>query len=150
MGSGIGGSLPTIGTDRLTLVCEESLLLSPLSATGGKFSDGAIIWTSTLCPDSLELHPPWCIFFLMAPDFKEMCLRKFEKRRGTQRSPQTSSLSLSSLSSMWVLCLQTHQKRASNPITDGCEPPCGSWELNSGPLEEQMVFLTAEPSLQPL
>jgi hypothetical protein len=22
------------------------------------------------------------------------------------------------------------------PITDGCEPPCGCWELNSGPLEE--------------
>jgi len=46
-------------------------------------------------------------------------------------------------------CLQTHQKRASNPITDGCEPPCVCWELNSGPLEEQSVLLTAEPSLQP-
>ena len=22
-------------------------------------------------------------------------------------------------------CLQTHQKGASDPITDGCEPPCG-------------------------
>jgi hypothetical protein len=22
---------------------------------------------------------------------------------------------------------------------DGCEPPCGWWELNSGPLEEQAV-----------
>jgi hypothetical protein len=35
------------------------------------------------------------------------------------------------------------------PITDGCEPPCGCWELSSGPLEEQSVLLTAEPSLQP-
>ena len=53
---------------------------------------------------------------------------------------------------MWVhcSCLQTHQKRASDPITDGCEPPCGCWELNSGPLEEQSVLLTTEPSLQPL
>ena len=34
-------------------------------------------------------------------------------------------------------------------ITDGCEPPCGCWELNSGPLEEQAMLLTAEPSLQP-
>jgi len=34
-------------------------------------------------------------------------------------------------------------------ITDGCEPPYGCWELNSGPLEEQSVLLTAEPSLQP-
>ncbi|GAB1287890.1 Golgi pH regulator [Apodemus speciosus] len=34
-------------------------------------------------------------------------------------------------------------------ITDSCEPPCGCWELNSRPLEEQSVLLTAEPSLQP-
>jgi hypothetical protein len=47
-------------------------------------------------------------------------------------------------------CLQTHQKRPSDPITDGCEPPCGCWDLNSGPLEEQSVLLTTEPSLQPL
>ena len=40
----------------------------------------------------------------------------------------------------------THE---SDPITDGCEPPCGCWELNSGPPEEQSVLLTAEPSLQP-
>jgi len=46
-------------------------------------------------------------------------------------------------------CLQTDQKKASDPITDGCEPPCGCWELNSGPLEEQSVLLTTEPSLQP-
>jgi hypothetical protein len=32
---------------------------------------------------------------------------------------------------------------------DGCEPPCGCWDLNSGPLEEQSMLLTAEPSLQP-
>ena len=34
------------------------------------------------------------------------------------------------------------------PTTDGCEPSCGCWELNSGPLEEQSVLLTAESSLQ--
>jgi hypothetical protein len=27
-----------------------------------------------------------------------------------------------------------------------CEPPCGCWEMNSGPLEEQTVLLTAEPA----
>jgi hypothetical protein len=33
---------------------------------------------------------------------------------------------------IWVhcSCLQTHQKRASDLFTDGCEPPCGCWELN--------------------
>jgi hypothetical protein len=33
---------------------------------------------------------------------------------------------------------------ASDPITDDCEPPCGCWDLNSGPLEEQSVLLTAD------
>ncbi|KAM7334462.1 hypothetical protein ACRRTK_007782 [Alexandromys fortis] len=41
------------------------------------------------------------------------------------------------------------QKRAPDPIIDGCEPPCVCWELNSGPLEEQAMLLTSEPSLQP-
>ena len=45
--------------------------------------------------------------------------------------------------------VSTGQKRAPDLITDGCEPPCGCWELNSGPLEEQAVLLTSEPSLQP-
>jgi hypothetical protein len=26
--------------------------------------------------------------------------------------------------------------KALDPITDSCEPPCGCWDLNSGPLEE--------------
>jgi hypothetical protein len=43
--------------------------------------------------------------------------------------------------------LQMHQKRALDLIMDGCEPPCGCWDLNSGPLEEQSVLLTTEPSL---
>ena len=34
-------------------------------------------------------------------------------------------------------------------VTGSCEPPCGRWELNLDPLEEQSVLLTAEPSLQP-
>lgn len=41
-----------------------------------------------------------------------------------------------------------HQKRTSNPIIDDCEQPCGCWDLNSGPLEEQLVLLTAEPQNQ--
>ena len=44
--------------------------------------------------------------------------------------------------------MPTGQKRAPDPITDGCEPPSGCWELNSGPLEEQAMHLTSEPSLQ--
>ena len=29
---------------------------------------------------------------------------------------------------------------------DGYEPPCGYWDLNSGPLEEQSMLLMAESS----
>ena len=39
-------------------------------------------------------------------------------------------------------------ERASDLVTDGCEPPYACWELNSGPLEKHRVFLTTEPSLQ--
>jgi hypothetical protein len=46
-------------------------------------------------------------------------------------------------------CIPPCQKKASDLIVDGCEPPYGCWELNSGPLEELPVLLTAEPSLQP-
>ena len=42
-------------------------------------------------------------------------------------------------------CTPACQKKASDPITYGCESPCGCWELNSGPLGEQPVLLTAEP-----
>ena len=48
------------------------------------------------------------------------------------------------------LSSNTHYKSALDPIMDGCEPSCGCWELNSGPLEEQMVLLTTEPLLKPL
>ena len=47
------------------------------------------------------------------------------------------------------MCIPAGQKRAPDPITDGCEPPGGCWELNSRPLEEQAMLFTTEPSLQP-
>lgn len=45
------------------------------------------------------------------------------------------------------------QKMALDPLelelhTDSCEQQYGCWKLNPGPLEEQPVFLTTEPSLQ--
>ena len=46
-------------------------------------------------------------------------------------------------------CTSACQKRASDPNVGGYEPPCGCWELNSGPLEEQSMLLPTEPSLQP-
>ena len=40
--------------------------------------------------------------------------------------------------------------RASDHITDGCEPPCGCWELNSSPPEEQPLPLNASRLSSPL
>ena len=34
-------------------------------------------------------------------------------------------------------------------VRDGCEPLCRCWELNVGPLEEQILLFTNEPSLLP-
>lgn len=35
-------------------------------------------------------------------------------------------------------------------VADSCELPHRCWESNSGPLEEQLVLVTPESSLQPL
>lgn len=35
--------------------------------------------------------------------------------------------------------LSAQHNRASDSITESCEPPCGCWELNSEPLQEQPV-----------
>ena len=47
------------------------------------------------------------------------------------------------------LCQRRPEEGVRSHTTDGCEPPCGCWELSLGPLEEQPVGLTSEPSLQP-
>ena len=62
-------------------------------------------------------------------------------------------LSLSPSQELFIICKYTvavfrHQRRASHLIMDDCEPPCGCWDLNSGPSEEQSVLLPAEPSCQ--
>ena len=51
--------------------------------------------------------------------------------------------------STFSACTPACLKIASDPITDSCEPHCGCWELNPGPLEKQPVLLPAEPPLQP-
>lgn len=35
-------------------------------------------------------------------------------------------------------------------VTDGWELPCGCWDMNPDPLQEQPVLVTAETSLRPL
>ena len=43
------------------------------------------------------------------------------------------------------ICLHA-RKGCQDFLIDGCAPPCGCWELNSGPKEEQSVLLASEPS----
>lgn len=48
------------------------------------------------------------------------------------------------------VCLWEGVRSFRTGVTSSCEQPCWSWELNQGPLEEQLVFFTIEPSLQPV
>jgi hypothetical protein len=45
------------------------------------------------------------------------------------------------------MCLYEGVGSPETGLTDSWELPCGCWELNLSPLEEQPVLLTAEPSL---
>ena len=47
------------------------------------------------------------------------------------------------------ICLHEGVRSAGTGVTESWELPCGCWELNSVPLEEQPVFLTTESSVQP-
>ena len=55
-----------------------------------------------------------------------------------------------SLHLLYDWCLQSPEEGIGSPgagVTDGCEPLCECWELNLGPLEQQLVFLATEQSL---
>jgi hypothetical protein len=45
------------------------------------------------------------------------------------------------------VCLYEGVRSLGTEVTDNCEPPC--LQLIPGPLEQQPVMLTTEPSLQP-
>lgn len=52
-----------------------------------------------------------------------------------------------------IQCLWRSDKNvgsSENRIRDDCKAPCGLWEKNAGPLKEQQVLLTTNPSLQTL
>ena len=46
------------------------------------------------------------------------------------------------------MCTGVHLRVSNLGVRDSSEPPFRGWELNLGSLEEQLVLLTAEPSLQ--
>jgi hypothetical protein len=58
---------------------------------------------------------------------------------------------------IWIHCpslqTQTHQKRASDPITDGYEPPCGcwngSWTQTSGRAVGALIHWAISPAMSP-
>ena len=62
------------------------------------------------------------------------------------------SLVCLNLHSLHVWCLQRPEEDTgfhAIKVTGVYEPPCGSWEPDLGPLQEQQVLLTTESSLQP-
>lgn len=44
---------------------------------------------------------------------------------------------------------QSPKEGTGSPLVIPVGAPCGHWELNPSPLEEQPMFLVGEPSLQP-
>jgi len=46
-----------------------------------------------------------------------------------------------------LACMYVNVGSTRTGVTDSCELPCGCWDSNSGPLEEQ-VILFISPSLQ--
>ena len=61
-----------------------------------------------------------------------------EEREGAEKRTEKGSEIKSSKCALWP----------HGSITDGCEPLCGCLDFNLGPLEEQTMLLTTEPSLQ--
>lgn len=58
--------------------------------------------------------------------------------------------------SAWLACMSVYHRMRAEACrgqkrgqTDGSEPARGCWDSNPGPLEEQLVLLTTELSLQP-
>jgi hypothetical protein len=52
---------------------------------------------------------------------------------------------------LWLhVCLCEGARSPGTGVTGWWKLPCGCWELNLGPLEEQSVLLTTELSFQPL
>lgn len=48
---------------------------------------------------------------------------------------------------MYVCVLHVGTWCPGKRVTGGCEPSSGFWDLSQGPLEEQPVLLTTDPSL---
>lgn len=50
---------------------------------------------------------------------------------------------------MFLVPFKARRECPRTGVTNGCESPQGCWESNLGPVQEQQVLLTAQPSLQP-
>ncbi|CAO2605396.1 hypothetical protein LEMLEM_LOCUS12441, partial [Lemmus lemmus] len=97
--------------------------------------------------------PPGQCLFLTTPNLPHRPEGKTSRHGHHERTPGVSTMAaeagqrqLADLADHTILRILYGggQKRAPDLITDGCEPPCGCWELNSGPSEKQAMLLTAE------
>ena len=44
-------------------------------------------------------------------------------------------------------CIPACPKKALDPITNDCEPPCGCWRLNSGRVDNALNYCAISPAL---
>jgi hypothetical protein len=58
-------------------------------------------------------------------------------------------LSVSHISAWYLQRSEENTEFPETGVTNGFELPCGCWESNLGPLEEQPMLVTTEPSLHP-
>ena len=95
----------------------------------------------------------WVLHFLFheAAPWGEACDRYHVETRTPQEIRKSCFLKLLFKCTL-VFCLHVCQcKGVRHPetgVTDSYELPRGCWELNPGPLEEQSVLITTEPSPQ--
>ena len=89
---------------------------------------------------------------VIIPTYKPgAAFRRLMKKLSTQTYPIEKIIIMNTEEQYWKNALiQGIEQAEVHHITNGCEPPCSSWVLNSGALKEQSVLLNAEPSLQPL
>ena len=78
--------------------------------------------------------------------------REGERERGKERLTFSFLITYYFICVDWCfawVCLCEGVGCPGTGVTNRCELSCRCWELNRGPLEEQPVLLTIEPSLQP-
>ena len=110
----------------------------------GKFCKSAVFHWSFIMEHFLNCGQSYSIFLLASHQYTKPGMLSL-----LDSHLNTNATLMSFLKDLFVLfyvyecsicmCMILCQKRALEPTIDGCEPPCGFWELSTGPVEKQPV-----------